>query len=107
MPLYSFFLFIFMTFYAITAQSQNLFGNPTCSEWQVLSARDKLTWLNAYLVPLNLTNVSRKKPKTDKFSQLASLDTASSHVDRYCNSHNEAYAAVGAIQFLDELTSTE
>ena len=107
MPIYSIFLFIFMSFYAMSAHSQNLFGNPTCSDWQVLPVREKLTWLNAYLVPLNLTNVSRKKPKTDKFSQLASLDTASLYVDRYCHSHNEAYAAVGAIQFLDELTASE
>ena len=98
----SFFLVILLI--SSEAKSQQLFGNPSCSDWQKLSISEKSTWLNAYLVPLNLTNVSRKKPKVDKFSQLRSLDTAVHYVDSFCQSNNEEFAAVGAIRFLDELT---
>ena len=86
------------------ANSQNLFGNPTCSDWQKLSTGDKTTWLNAYLVPLNLTNVSRKKPKVDKFTQLASIDSAVFYVNDCCVANIDNFASLGAIRFLDELT---
>ena len=89
----------------LSVNSQHLFGNPGCSAWQQLSSIDKTTWLNAYLVPLNLTDVSRKKPKVDKFSQLKSLDTALVFVDNFCISNNADSAAAGAIRFLNELTS--
>lgn len=62
-------------------------------------------WLNAYLVPLNMTNVARTKPKVDKFSQLKSLDSVVVYINSFCISNNDDAAAVGAIQFLDELTS--
>lgn len=83
---------------------QHLFGNPSCMGWQAWSRDEKTTWLNAFLVPLNLTNVARKKPKEDKFSKLPSLDGAVLHVNNYCNVNSQAQASVGAIQFLDELT---
>ena len=65
-------LFFLLSFLSFDANCQNLIGNPNCSDWQTLSIDKKITWLNAYLVPLNLTNVSRKKPKVDKFSQFNS-----------------------------------
>ena len=88
----------------LSANSQHLFGNPSCSDWQKLSVSDKTTWLNAYLVPLNLTNVARKKPKVDTFSQLTSLDSAVVYVDGFCAANKDDSAALGAIRFLDELT---
>jgi hypothetical protein len=90
---------------AMDANSQYLFGNPSCRDWKNISDTDKVTWLNAFLVPLNLTNVSRKKPREDKFSKLPSLDIAVKHVDLFCSSSHEDYASVGAIQFLDALTA--
>jgi hypothetical protein len=48
---------------AFNAHSQHLFGNPSCSDWQQQPAAEKTTWLNAYLVPLNMTNVARKNPR--------------------------------------------
>ncbi len=69
-----------------------------------MSHQDKTTWLKAYLVPLNMTNVARKKPRVDKFSQLSSLDTAVVHVNQYCASTHGEFASMGAIQYLDELT---
>ena len=89
----------------LSAHSQHLFGNPSCSDWQKLPASEKTTWLNAYLVPLNLTNVARKKPKVDKFSQLTSLDSAVVYVDSFCAANTNDSAALGAIRFLDEMTS--
>jgi hypothetical protein len=97
-------LFFLLSFLSFDASCQNLFGNPNCSDWQTLSIDKKITWLNAYLVPLNLTNVSRKKPKVDKFSQLTSLNPAVLYVDGFCASNSDDFAAVGAIRFLDELT---
>lgn len=70
-----------------------------------MSHQDKTTWLKAYLVPLNMTNVARKKPRVDKFSQLSSLDTAVVHVNQYCASTHGEFASMGAIQYLDELTA--
>jgi hypothetical protein len=90
---------------AFNAHSQHLFGNPSCSDWQQQPAAEKTTWLNAYLVPLNMTNVARKKPKVDKFSQLNSLDSVVLYVDQFCVANTDASASVGAIRFLDELTS--
>lgn len=87
------------------AYSQNLFGNPSCMDWQKLKHSDKNLWLNAFLVPLNLTNVSRQKPREDKFSKLASIDVATSYVDSFCQKYIEEQASVGAIQFLDALTT--
>lgn len=104
MPSYAILLVIAVTFFSQTANSQHLFGNPNCSDWQKLSSREKLTWLNAYLVPLNLTNVSRKKPRVDKFSQLTSLDSGVLYVDNFCTANTGDFASVGAIRFLDELT---
>jgi len=89
---------------SINANSQHLFGNPSCSDWQNIAFNEKTTWLKAYLVPLNLTNVSRKKPRVDKFSQLTSLDSVVVYVDKFCVSNTDAFASVGAIRFLDELT---
>ena len=89
---------------SFNANGQHLFGNPCCADWQQLSVGEKTTWLNAYLVPLNMTNVARKKPKVDKFSQLSSLDSVVLYVDRFCISNQDEFASVGAIRFLDELT---
>jgi len=91
--------------FTTTAHTQHLFGNPSCSDWYPLSSVEKTTWLKAYLVPLNMTNVARIKPKVDAFSQLPSLEPALVHVDLFCTSHPDQYAASGAIQFLDALTS--
>ena len=92
---------------AFNANSQYLFGNPSCADWPQLSALEKTTWLNAYLVPLNLTHVSRTKPKVDTFSQLKSLDSVVVYVDSFCVSNHGDMAAAGAIRFLDELTKHE
>ena len=89
---------------SMRVHGQNLFGNPTCADWQKLSTGEKTTWLNAYLVPLNLTNVSRKKPKVDKFTQLASLDSAVFYVNEFCVATFDGCASVCAIRYLDELT---
>ena len=89
----------------LSAHSQHLFGNPSCSDWPQLTVNEKTTWLNAYLVPLNLTNVARKKPKVDKFSQLKSFDSVVLYVDGFCAAHADDSAALGAIRFLDELTA--
>lgn len=97
-------LFLALSLFTFNANSQHLFGNPSCSEWEKLAPTEKTTWLHAFLVPLNLTNVARKKPKIDHFSQLTSLDPALDHVNNYCKDNTLAQASVGAIQFLDELT---
>ena len=102
---YNLSLFFFLSLLSVTANSQHLFGNPSCSDWQKLTVNEKTIWLNAYLVPLNLTNVSRKKPKIDKFSQLTSLDSAVHYVNGFCFSSTDEFASVGAIRFLDELTN--
>ena len=91
----------------LSGNSQHLFGNPSCADWPQLSALEKTTWLNAYLVPLNLTHVSRTKPKFDTFSQLKSLDSVVVYVDSFCVSNHGDTAAAGAIRFLDELTKQE
>ena len=96
---------LLLSLISFNANSQHLFGNPACADWQQLSNSEKTTWLNAYLVPLNMTNVARKKLKVDKFSQLASLDSVVVYVDGFCGANTEASAAVGAIRFLDEFTS--
>ena len=98
-------LYFILSLLSLTAYSQLLFGNPSCSDWQKLTVNEKTIWLNAYLVPLNLTNVSRKKPKVDKFSQLTSLDSAVHYVNGFCVSGTDEFASVGAIRFLDELTN--
>lgn len=98
------FFFIISTLISASAQSQHLFGNPNCTSWQKLAAAEKTSWLNAFLAPLNLTNVARKKSKEDKFSKLTSLDTAVSYVDVFCAANKEDFASVAAIKFLDELT---
>ena len=90
---------------SFNANSQHLFGNPNCADWQQLSNSEKTPWLNAFLVPLNMTNVVRKKLKVDKFSQLTSLDSVVVYVDGFCGANTDAAAALGAIRFLDELTS--
>ena len=87
------------------AHSQNLFGNPSCTNWKTTSKMEKTTWLYAFLAPLNLTNISRKKLTEDKFSKLPSLDTAVQYVDSFCEFNANEFASVGAIQFLDKLTS--
>ena len=90
---------------SIQANSQHLFGNPSCADWHLWGTAEKTAWLNAFLVPLNLTNVARRKPKTDQFSLLTSLAPAVAHVDTFCESNTNALASVGAVQFLDELTN--
>lgn len=89
----------------MTAKSQLLFGNPNCTSWPQLETAEKVTWLKAFLVPLNLTNVSRTKPKVDKFSQLASLHPVALYVDNFCDLNRQALASEGAVKFLVELTS--
>ena len=96
--------FIVSTLISVSAHSQHLFGNPNCTSWPKLTASEKTSWLNAFLAPLNLTNVARKKLKEDKFSKLTSLDTAVNYVDIFCTANTEDFASVGAIKFLDELT---
>ena len=96
--------FITFTLISASALSQHLFGNPNCTSWQKLAASEKTSWLNAFLAPLNLTNVARKKSKEDKFSKLTSLDTAVNYVDVFCAANTEDFASVAAIKFLDELT---
>jgi hypothetical protein len=98
-------LFLTVTLIPMTVNSQNLFGNHSCISWLKLPLTEKTTWLNAFLVPLNLTNVSRKKPKEDKFSKLATLEPAVLYVDFFCEANSDEFAAKGAVQFLDDLTS--
>ena len=98
-------LFVIFSLLASHANSQNLFGNPSCTNWKTTSKIEKTTWLNAFLAPLNLTNVSRKKLPEDKFSKLPSLDPAVQYVDQFCELNANEFASVGAIQFLDKLTN--
>ena len=98
-------LFVSISVLSINANSQYLFGNPSCEAWDKLPHAEKIIWIKAFLVPLNLTNVARKKPKVDKFSQLPSLDPAASYVDTFCKVHSEAFASVGALKFLEVVTS--
>jgi hypothetical protein len=98
-------LFLSLTSISLTANSQHLFGNPSCANWLMLPHNEKTTWLNAFLVPLNLTNVSRKKPKEDKFSKLPSLDPVVSYVDIFCEENQNEFASLAAVKFLDKLTS--
>ena len=98
-------LFIILSLLSLNANSQNLFGNPSCINWKTTSKMEKTTWLYAFLAPLNLTNISRKKLTEDKFSKLPSLDTAVQYVDNFCEFNANEFASVGAIQFLDKLTS--
>lgn len=97
-------LLVFLTCLPIAANSQHLFGNPSCANWQKLPHTEKTTWLNAFLVPLNLTNVSRKKPIEDKFSKLSSMDSVVVYVDVFCDANADEFASLGAVKFLDELT---
>jgi hypothetical protein len=97
--------FILCSFLASNANSQNLFGNPSCANWKTTSKIEKTTWLNAFLAPLNLTHISRKKLPEDKFSKLPSLDPAVLYVDQFCELNANEFASVGAIQFLDKLTN--
>ena len=98
-------LFVICSLFASLANSQNLFGNPSCTNWMTTSKIEKTTWLNAFLSPLNLTNVSRKKLPEDKFSKLPTLDPAVHYVDHFCELNANEFASVGAIQFLDKLTN--
>jgi hypothetical protein len=98
-------LFVIFSLFAPHANSQNLFGNPSCTNWKTTSKIEKTTWLNAFLAPLNLTNISRKKLSEDKFSKLPSLDSAVQYVDNFCEFNTNEFASLGAIQFLDKLTS--
>ena len=97
--------FVLCSFLASNANSQNLFGNPSCANWKTTSKIEKTTWLNAFLAPLNLTHISRKKLPEDKFSKLPSLDPAVHYVDQFCELNTNEFASVGAIQFLDKLTN--
>ena len=97
--------FVIFSLLASHANSQNLFGNPSCANWKTTSKIEKTTWLNAFLAPLNLTNVSRKKLPEDKFSKLPSLDPAVHYIDHFCELNANEFASVGAIQFLDKLTN--
>jgi hypothetical protein len=98
-------LFVIFSLLASHANSQNLFGNPSCTNWKTTSKIEKTTWLNAFLAPLNLTHISRKKLPEDKFSKLPSLDPAVHYVDHFCEFNVNEFASVGAIQFLDKLTN--
>jgi hypothetical protein len=98
-------LFVIFSLLASHANSQNLFGNPSCLNWKTTSKIEKTTWLNAFLAPLNLTHISRKKLPEDKFSKLPSLDPAVHYVDHFCELNVNEFASVGAIQFLDKLTN--
>ena len=98
-------LFVIFSLLASHANSQNLFGNPSCTNWKTTSKIEKSTWLNAFLAPLNLTHISRKKLPEDKFSKLPSLDPAVQYVDHFCELNANEFASVGAIQFLDKLTN--
>jgi hypothetical protein len=91
--------FVFFSLFASHANSQNLFGNPSCTSWKTTSNIEKTTWLNAFLAPLNLTNISRKKLTENKFSKLPSLDTAVQYVDNFCEANANEFASLGAIQF--------
>ena len=97
--------FVICSLFASHANSQNLFGNPSCTNWKTTSKIEKTTWLNAFLAPLNLTHISRKKLPEDKFSKLPSLDPAVQYVDQFCELNASEFASVGAIQFLDKLTN--
>ena len=97
--------FVIFSLFASHANSQNLFGNPSCTSWKTTSNIEKTTWLNAFLAPLNLTNISRKKLTENKFSKLPSLDTAVQYVDNFCETNANEFASLGAIQFLDKMTS--
>lgn len=89
----------------IPAQSQNLFGDPACEEWPKLHNEAKLIWLQAFLAPLNMAHMTRKKSAEDKFSKLSSLQPAVVSVDRFCLLNNAQRASEGAIKFLDELNA--
>jgi len=97
-------LFVAFSLFASHANSQNLFGNLSCTNWKTTSKIEKTTWLNAFLAPLNLTHISRKKLAEDKFSKLPSLDSAVDYVDNFCGLNENEFASVAAIQFLDKLT---
>ena len=97
--------FVMSSLLASHAHSQNLFGNPSCTNWKTTSNLEKTTWLNAFLAPLNLTHISRKKLTEDKFSKLPSLDTAVQYVDHFCELNANEFASLGAVQFLDKLTN--
>lgn len=87
----------------ISAHSQNLFGDPACEEWPKLQNEAKLIWLQAFLAPLNMAHMTRKKSAEDKFIKLSSLQPAVVSVDAFCALNNAQRASEGAIKFLDEL----
>jgi hypothetical protein len=98
-------LSLILIFAICPLHAQHLFGNPECSAWQRLDDKQKTLWLNAFLVPLNLTNVARKKPVKDVFTHLGSLEPAKIYVDHFCLQHTDSMASIGAIQYLEELTA--
>ena len=90
-----------------SAHSQNLFGDPACNDWPKLQNEAKLTWLQAFLAPLNMAHMTRKKSAEDKFSKLPSLQPAVTSVDTFCMRNANLHASEGAINFLNIITDSD
>ena len=91
----------------ISAHSQNLFGDPACNDWPKLQNEAKLIWLQAFLAPLNMAHMTRKKSAEDKFSKLPSLQPAVASVDAFCLINSDHRASEGAINFLNIITGSD
>ncbi len=88
---------------SLSANAQNLFGDPRCDEWIKMEAQPRLVWLNALLAPMNMAYLTRVKTADDQYARLASLDPAIAAVDQYCLQNPEQQAAIAAIAFLNSL----
>ena len=100
-------LLVLMVMMVLAGQvhAQNLFGDPPCADWPEIQSASKLAWLNAFLAPLNMATLTRKKTLEDKFSKLPSLSPALLSVDAFCVVHPGRHASEGAVVFLDELNA--
>ena len=90
-------------FLAVSANAQDLFGDPRCEDWEKTAPPARLAWINALLAPLNMAYVTRVKPAEDTFSKLASLDNALTAVSTYCAQYPQSKASDGAILYLNTL----
>jgi hypothetical protein len=91
----------------ISAHSQNLFGDPACNDWPKLQNEAKLVWLQAFLAPLNMAHMTRKKSAEDKYSKLPSLQPAVASLDTFCQLNSDHRASEGAINFLNIITGSD
>ncbi len=98
------FIILFISlFFAVSANAQNLFGDPRCEDWEKTAQPARLAWITALLAPLNMAYVTRVKPAEDTYSKLASLDNALNAVSTYCAQHPQSQASAGAILYLNTL----